>query len=176
MYHILEMSYDPAVSLLGMYLEKNMIQKGTCTLMFIAALFTIAKTYKQPKCPSTEEWMKAFNILDHQWCRVAAALGPHCVPKIIQPSTGMERRCTASLILSSYSRPFSYEWKLLNSPRLLREDSCIGRLIYQAWELHPSVSALLDKQGCVTDWFHSLPKPRVSPHLPPSLHPKSTHT
>ena len=76
MYHILEMLNDPAVSLLGMYLEKNMMQKGTRTLMFIAALFTIAKTYKQPKCPSTEEWMKAFNILDHlEWCRVAAALG-----------------------------------------------------------------------------------------------------
>ena len=35
-----------------------MIQKDTCTPMFIAALFTIAKTWKQPKCPSTEEWIK----------------------------------------------------------------------------------------------------------------------
>ena len=34
------------------------IQKETCTTMFIAALFTIAKTWKQPKCPSTEEWIK----------------------------------------------------------------------------------------------------------------------
>ena len=38
--------------------EKNMIQKDICTPMFIAALFTIAKTCKQPKCPSTEEWIK----------------------------------------------------------------------------------------------------------------------
>ena len=38
--------------------RKNMIQKATCTPMFIVALFTIAKTWKQPKCPSTEEWIK----------------------------------------------------------------------------------------------------------------------
>ena len=35
-----------------------MVQKDTCTPMFIAALFTIAKTWKQPKCPSTDEWIK----------------------------------------------------------------------------------------------------------------------
>ena len=44
--------------LLGRYLEKTIIQKDTRTPMFIAALFTIAKTWKQPKCPSTEEWIK----------------------------------------------------------------------------------------------------------------------
>ena len=50
--------YNPAISLLGIHLEKNMIQKDTCTPMFIAALFTIARTWTQPKCPSTEEWIK----------------------------------------------------------------------------------------------------------------------
>ena len=45
-------------SLLGMYLEKTLIWKDRCTLMFTAALFTMAKTRKQPKCPSTDEWMK----------------------------------------------------------------------------------------------------------------------
>ena len=39
-----------------------MIQKNTCTLIFTAALFTIAQTWKQPKCPSTEEWMKMWYI------------------------------------------------------------------------------------------------------------------
>ena len=38
--------------------EKIIIQKGTCTPMFIAALFTIARTWKQRKCPSTDEWIK----------------------------------------------------------------------------------------------------------------------
>ena len=41
-----------------MYLEKTIIQKDTCTPMFIAALFTIARTWKQRKCPSTDEWIK----------------------------------------------------------------------------------------------------------------------
>ena len=44
--------------LLGLHPEKTIIRKDTCTPMFIAALFTIAKTWKQPKCPLTEEWMK----------------------------------------------------------------------------------------------------------------------
>ena len=43
---------------LGIYLDKTIIQKDTCPIMFIAALFTIAKTWKQPKCPSTGEWIK----------------------------------------------------------------------------------------------------------------------
>ena len=54
----IELPYDPAIPLLGIYLEKIIIQKDTCTPMFIAALFTIARTWKQPKCPSTEEWIK----------------------------------------------------------------------------------------------------------------------
>ena len=44
--------------LLGIYLEKATIQKDTWMLIFIAALLTIAKTWKQPKCPSTDEWIK----------------------------------------------------------------------------------------------------------------------
>ena len=46
------------IPLLGIYPEKNMIQKDICTPLFIAALFTIAKTWKQPKCPSTEKWIR----------------------------------------------------------------------------------------------------------------------
>ena len=53
-----KLPYDPAIPLLGIYLNKTIIQKDTCTLMFIAALFTIAKTQKQPKCPLTDEWIK----------------------------------------------------------------------------------------------------------------------
>ena len=56
----IELPYDPASPLLGIYLKKmkTLIQKDTCTPMFTAALFTIAKTWKQPKCPSTDEWIK----------------------------------------------------------------------------------------------------------------------
>ena len=54
----IELSCDPAIPLLGIYPEKTIIQKETCTTMSIAALFTIARTWKQPKCPSTDEWIK----------------------------------------------------------------------------------------------------------------------
>ena len=54
----IELQYDTAIPLLGIYPEKTIICKDTCTPVFMAGLFTIAKTGKQPKCPSTEEWMK----------------------------------------------------------------------------------------------------------------------
>ena len=54
----IELPYDPAISLLGIYLKKTIIRKDICTPVFIAALFTIAKTWKQLKCPSSDEWIK----------------------------------------------------------------------------------------------------------------------
>ena len=50
-----ELPYDPMIPLLGIYLKKVIIQNDTFTAMFTAALFTITKTWKQPKYPSTEE-------------------------------------------------------------------------------------------------------------------------
>ena len=50
-----ELLYDAAISLLGIYPEKTIIPKDTCTPIFIAALFTMARIWKQPKCPSIEE-------------------------------------------------------------------------------------------------------------------------
>ena len=50
--------YDPAIPLLGIYPEETKTEKETCTPMFVAALFTIARTWKQPRCPMTEEWIK----------------------------------------------------------------------------------------------------------------------
>ena len=54
----IELPNHPAIPLLGIYPEKTIIQKESCTTMFIAALFTIARTWKQPECPSTGEWLK----------------------------------------------------------------------------------------------------------------------
>ena len=54
----IELPYDPAIPLLGIYPEKTIIQKDTCTPMFIAALFTIARTWNQLKCLSTDECIK----------------------------------------------------------------------------------------------------------------------
>ena len=50
--------YDPAIPLLGIYPEETKIEKDTCIPLLIAALFTIARTWKQPRCPSTDEWIK----------------------------------------------------------------------------------------------------------------------
>ena len=54
----IQLPYDPAIPLLGIYPKKTIIQKNTCTPMFIASLFTIARTWKQPKCPKIDEWIK----------------------------------------------------------------------------------------------------------------------
>ena len=54
----IEPPYDPAIPPLGIYPENTLIQRDTRTLMFLAALFTIANTWKQLKCPLTEEWIK----------------------------------------------------------------------------------------------------------------------
>ena len=50
--------YDPAIPLLGIYPEEMKTEKDICTPMVTAALFTIARTWKQPKCPSTDGWIK----------------------------------------------------------------------------------------------------------------------
>ena len=58
-----ELPYDPAIPLLSIYLDKTFLEKDTCTHMFIAALFTTAKTWKQPKCPLTDEWIKKMQYI-----------------------------------------------------------------------------------------------------------------
>ena len=55
---IIKLSYDSEILFLGTLPEKTIIQEGTCTPMFIAALFAIARIWKQPICSSTEEWRK----------------------------------------------------------------------------------------------------------------------
>ena len=54
----IKVPYDLAIPLLGMYPEKTIIIKDTGTPMFIAALFAIVRTWKQPRCPLTDEWVK----------------------------------------------------------------------------------------------------------------------
>ena len=50
--------YDPAIPLLGIYPEETKIGRATCIPLFIAALFTIARTWKQPRYPLTDEWIE----------------------------------------------------------------------------------------------------------------------
>ena len=50
--------YDPKIPLIGIYPEETKIERDTYTPLFIAALFTVARTWKQPECPSADEWTK----------------------------------------------------------------------------------------------------------------------
>ena len=54
----IELPYDPAIPLLGIHTEETRRERDTCTPMFITALFIIARTWKQPRCPSADEWIR----------------------------------------------------------------------------------------------------------------------
>ena len=54
----MELPYDPAISLLGIHTEETRTERDTCTPVFTAALFIIARTWKQPRCPSADEWIR----------------------------------------------------------------------------------------------------------------------
>ena len=54
----IELPYDAAILLLGIHAEETRIERDTCTPMFMAALFIIARTWKQPRCPSADEWIR----------------------------------------------------------------------------------------------------------------------
>ena len=54
----IELPYDPAIPLLGIHIEETRIEKDMCTPMCITALFTIARTWKQPRCPLADEWIR----------------------------------------------------------------------------------------------------------------------
>ena len=58
----IKLPYDPAIPLLDIYPEETKIEKETCIPFFIAALFTIARTWKQPRGPATDEWIKLWYI------------------------------------------------------------------------------------------------------------------
>ena len=54
----IELPYDPAIPLLGIHTEETRIERDTCTPVFIAALFIIARIWKQPICPSANKWIR----------------------------------------------------------------------------------------------------------------------
>ena len=59
----IELPFDPATPLLGIYPEETMTRKDTCIPTFTAARFSIAKTWKPPKCPLTKEWIKKMGYI-----------------------------------------------------------------------------------------------------------------
>ena len=54
----IKLPYDPAIPLLGIHTKETRIERDMCTPMFIAALFTIARTWKQPRCPLADKWIR----------------------------------------------------------------------------------------------------------------------
>ena len=54
----IEQPYNPVIPPLGIHIEETRIESDTCSPMFITALFTIARTWKQPRCPSADEWIR----------------------------------------------------------------------------------------------------------------------
>ena len=54
----IELPYDPTIPLLGIHTEETRIERDTCTPMFIAALLTVARSWKQPRCPSADKWIR----------------------------------------------------------------------------------------------------------------------
>ena len=54
----IELPYNPAIPLLGIHNEETRIERDTCTPVFITVLFIIARTWKQPRCPSADEWIR----------------------------------------------------------------------------------------------------------------------
>ena len=60
---VIELPYDPAIPLLSIYSEENKTEKDKCIPLFTVALFTIARTWKQPRCPSTNEWINKLRYI-----------------------------------------------------------------------------------------------------------------
>ena len=79
----IKLPYDPAIPLLGIHTEETRRERDTCTPMFIAAQFIIARTWKQPRCPSADEWMripyfKVKKFRDFPGDQVGRTLHFHC--------------------------------------------------------------------------------------------------
>ena len=60
----IELPYDPAIPLLGIHTKETKIKRDTCTPMFITALFIVARTWKQPRYPSAEEWIRKLGYIN----------------------------------------------------------------------------------------------------------------
>ena len=59
----IELPYNPAIPLLGIHTEETRIERDTCTPLFIAAMFTIARTWKQARCPSADKWIRKLGYI-----------------------------------------------------------------------------------------------------------------
>ena len=103
----IEPTYDPAIPLLGTYLDKTLLKRDTCTRMFIAALFTIAKTWKQPKCPSTDGWIrKRWYVYTMEYY---SAIKKNEIPALLATWMDLE-----TIMLSEVSHTMRHQYQMLS--------------------------------------------------------------
>jgi len=102
-----ELPFDPAIPLLGIYPKKTMTQKYTCTPMFTAVFFSIAKTWKQPKCPLTEERIKKMlyiYIMDYY-----SAIKKNEIPAFLATWMDLE-----TIMLSEFNHTMRHQHQMLS--------------------------------------------------------------
>ena len=80
-----ELPYDPAIPLLGIHTEETRIEGDTCTPMFIAALFIIARTWKEPRCTSADEWIRKLWYIYTMEYSVQFSLVTQSCPSLCDP-------------------------------------------------------------------------------------------
>ena len=99
--------YNPAIPLLGIYPEDSRVEKDTCIPLLIAALFTIARTWKQPRCPSTDEWIKQlWYSIYTMWCYWA--IKRNAFESVLMRWTNLE-----PIIQSEVSQTEKYKYRIL---------------------------------------------------------------
>ena len=103
----IELPFDPAIPLLGIYPEKTTTRKDTCTPMFIAALFTIAKRWKPPKCPWTEEWIQKMWYI--YTMKYYSAIKTNEIPAFLATWMDLE-----SIMLSEVSHAMRHQHQMLS--------------------------------------------------------------
>ena len=99
----IKLPYDPIIPLLGIYPGKTITEKDICTLVFFAAHFTIARLWKQPKCPLTDKWIQKFWYICKWNIQFSSVQSLSCVQLFVTPWT---TTCQASLSVTN-------SWSLL---------------------------------------------------------------
>ena len=108
----IELPYDPEMPLLGRHTEETRIERDTCTPMFIAALFTIDRTWKDPRCPSADKWIrKLWYIYTMEYCSAikkntfeSVLMRWMKLEPIIQSEVSQKEKDKYSMLLSHFSR------------------------------------------------------------------------
>ena len=113
----IELPYDPAIALLGIYPKDSDVVKrrAICTPVFIAAMVTVTKLWKEPRCPSTDEWIKKM------WCvytvEYYASIRKDVYPTFVSTWTGLEEIMLSEISQeeSQLSYGFAYLWSIRNN-------------------------------------------------------------